>query len=114
MCEMKFFNGGTNKNSAAYCESASAVLALFDPELFRDSKTRRGLHKNCRRRDCRGSEAYKRKREREKGVSTRCCKQKRDRKKARERDRDLSNLPPVSDNHRNFPSSLDTYISFFF
>lgn len=35
---------------------ASARGVPLDPELFNDSKTRRGLHKNCRRRDCRGSE----------------------------------------------------------
>lgn len=29
----------------------------LDPELFNDSKTQRGLHKNCTRRDCRGSES---------------------------------------------------------
>jgi len=29
----------------------------LDPELFNDSKSRRGLHKNCTRRDCRGSES---------------------------------------------------------
>ena len=26
----------------------------LDPELFKNSKTRRGLHKNCSHRDCRG------------------------------------------------------------
>lgn len=36
---------------------ASVVFPSLDPELFNDSKTQRGLHKNCTRRDCRGSES---------------------------------------------------------
>jgi len=38
-------------------QRASVVFSPLDPELFNDSKTRRGLHKNCTRRDCRGSES---------------------------------------------------------